>query len=300
MTGRYPHNNGVDCRRARTSIGPHSMACYLRSAGYATYIAGKFLTTWPRTQTPPCFDHSTVMWGGYNDVGMRTDGVWKTMQGYSTTYLGNRGREYITSALGLGKPFLLYETPQAPHWVGRHGQRHRDAARCPRTEVRERRRRHLFGGPRGRPERQAHIRAEHRTSASASAQLMCQSQLRAIMSADDEFAATMQLLVGPRRLGEHAGDLLRRQRLHVGRARPLGEVRALRAVDPGPAAGPLAWPRHRRGRTRPGRSSYLDILPTMLEAAGFTLAGLAPRASTGSRSCRPSTPDDDVRRVLPR
>ena len=28
---------------------------------------------------------------------------------------------------------------------------------------------------------------------------MCQSQLRAIMSADDEFAATMQLLVGPRR-----------------------------------------------------------------------------------------------------
>ena len=26
-------------------------------------------------------------------------------------------REYVTSALGLGKPFLLYETPQAPHWA---------------------------------------------------------------------------------------------------------------------------------------------------------------------------------------
>ncbi len=39
------------------------------------------------------------------------------MTGYSTTGLGVRGREYITSALGLGKPFLLYETPQAPHWV---------------------------------------------------------------------------------------------------------------------------------------------------------------------------------------
>src|ERR687890_274054 len=70
MTGRMAHNNGVRLQ----SQGPafdaaHSMACYLRGAGYSTYS------------------------------------------------LGVRGREYITAALGLGKPFLLYETPQAPHWV---------------------------------------------------------------------------------------------------------------------------------------------------------------------------------------
>ena len=69
MTGRMPHNNGVRLQSQGPSFdSQHSMACYLRAAGYSTYIAGKFLTTWPRTTTPPCFDHSTVMWGGYNNV----------------------------------------------------------------------------------------------------------------------------------------------------------------------------------------------------------------------------------------
>ena len=54
--------------------GAHSMACYLRTAGYATYLDGKFLTTWPKTTLPPCFDHSTVMWGGYNNVQVKIDG----------------------------------------------------------------------------------------------------------------------------------------------------------------------------------------------------------------------------------
>lgn len=82
MTGRFPHNNGVRLQGQGPNFdSAHSMACYLRSAGYSTYEAGKFLTTWPRNQTPPCFDHSTVMWGGYNDVGMRTDGAWKIMPG---------------------------------------------------------------------------------------------------------------------------------------------------------------------------------------------------------------------------
>ena len=51
MTGRYPHNNGVqDQQDGPLFDGPHSMACYLRTAGYATYIDGKFLTTWPKTR----------------------------------------------------------------------------------------------------------------------------------------------------------------------------------------------------------------------------------------------------------
>src|SRR5262245_65698643 len=66
MTGRYPHNNGVLTQQQGAKFdGPHSMACYLRSAGYATYEDGKFLTTWPNNQLPPCFDHSTVLHGGY-------------------------------------------------------------------------------------------------------------------------------------------------------------------------------------------------------------------------------------------
>ncbi|CAN5585483.1 hypothetical protein BH24ACT15_BH24ACT15_30550 [soil metagenome] len=58
---QYPHNNGVKLQ----SQGPdfdaaHTMACYLDGAGYATYLAGKLLTTWPRTEEPPCFDHTPL------------------------------------------------------------------------------------------------------------------------------------------------------------------------------------------------------------------------------------------------
>ena len=53
MTGRYPHNNGVLNQQDGPKFdGTHSMACYLRSAGYSTYLDGKFLTTWPRTSFP--------------------------------------------------------------------------------------------------------------------------------------------------------------------------------------------------------------------------------------------------------
>jgi arylsulfatase A-like enzyme len=118
MTGRYPHNNGVRAQQDGPKFdSAHSMACYLQNAGYATYEDGKFLTTWPRNKVPPCFSHSTVMWGGYNNVAVNVDGAGRTSSGYSTTYLGNQGRSYITQALAGTKPFLLYETPQAPHWV---------------------------------------------------------------------------------------------------------------------------------------------------------------------------------------
>ena len=117
MTGRYPHNNGVLHQHDATNFdGPHSMACYLRSAGYATYLSGKFLNNWPATTLPPCFDHSTVLSGGYTNVTVRVDGAWRSTSGYSTTYLGTRGREYITQSLSAGSPFLLYEAPHAPHW----------------------------------------------------------------------------------------------------------------------------------------------------------------------------------------
>ena len=173
---------------------PHSMACYLRSAGYATYIDGKFLTTWPKT------DAAAVLRPLDRDVGRiqqrRGQGRRRlqTATGYSTTYLGNRGRQYITSALSGTKPFLLYETPQAPHWVdvtNPNGTTSKLAV--PETKYASATVGHLLRRPRGRPQRQARLRAHHELH-HGQGQAMCQSQLRAIMSADDEFGATMQLL----------------------------------------------------------------------------------------------------------
>jgi arylsulfatase A-like enzyme len=195
MTGRYPHNNGVLNQQDGPKFdGPHSMACYLRDAGYATYVDGKFLTTWPKTIRPPCFDHSTVMWGGYHDVAVRVDGVARTAPGYSTTYLGIRGREYINQALAGTKPFLLYETPQAPHWadiINPDGTVSKLA--IPDTKYHTAAVGTCSGVPEpDRSDKPAYVRFMNHTSAQA--QAMCQSQMRAIMTADDEFGATMQML----------------------------------------------------------------------------------------------------------
>ena len=117
MTGRYPHNNGVqDQQDGPLFDGPHSMACYLRTAGYATYLDGKFLTTWPKTTLPPCFDHSTVMWGGYRNVSVRVDGGANRIRLLDDLPRQPGPAVHHQRAVGT-KPFLLYETPQAPHWV---------------------------------------------------------------------------------------------------------------------------------------------------------------------------------------
>ena len=163
MTGRYPHNNGVHNQQDGPLFdGPHSMACYLRTAGYATYLDGKFLTTWPKTTLPPCFDHSTVMWGGYSNVQVQDRReVARRHRLLHDVPRQRRVGPTSRSALSGTKPFLLYETPQAPHWVDVTPERHHrrsSPSRTPQYAIGERR--DLLRRPRGRPVRQAGLRAQ--------------------------------------------------------------------------------------------------------------------------------------------
>jgi N-acetylglucosamine-6-sulfatase len=276
MTGRYPHNNGVrDQQDGPLFDGPHSMACYLRTAGYATYLDGKFLTTWPKTSLPPCFDHSTVMWGGYNNVSVKVDGTSRTGSGYSTTYLGNQGRSYITSALSGTKPFLLYETPQAPHWVkitNPNGSVSRLAV--PDTQYASAAVGTCSGVPEAdRSDKPAYVRTMNHTTAQA--QAMCQSQMRAIMSADDQFAATMQLLSDRGVLANTLVILSSDNGFMWGEH---GRWEKFVPYEPSIRVPLLVrWPGHVVAGTDTTRLvSYLDLLPTMLEAAGVTLPTGAP------------------------
>jgi N-acetylglucosamine-6-sulfatase len=277
MTGRYPHNNGVqDQQDGPRFDGPHSMACYLRAAGYSTYIAGKFLTTWPKTSLPPCFDRSTVMWGGYRNVSVRVDGVAQTSSGYSTTYLGNRGRQYITTALSGAAPFLLYQTPQAPHWVAitnPDGSVSRLAV--PDTQYASATVGTCSGVPEAdRSDKPAYVRSMNHTTAQA--QAMCQSQMRAIMSADDQFAATMQLLSDRGVLDNTLVILSSDNGFMWGEH---GRWEKFVPYEPSIRVPLLVrWPGHVAAGTDATRLvSYLDLLPTMLEAATITLPTTAPR-----------------------
>jgi N-acetylglucosamine-6-sulfatase len=277
MTGRYPHNNGVlDQQDGPSFDGPHSMACYLRGAGYATYVAGKFLTTWPKTRLPPCFTRSTVMWGGYNNVSVRVDGTARTAPGYSTTYLGTRGREYVRSALTAGEPFLLYETPQAPHWVnitqpnGTVKQLAVPSAKYASAPV---------GSCTGiaepdRSDKPAYVRRMNYTTAQG--QEMCASQMRAIMTADDEFDATMQLLADQGALANTLVILSSDNGFLWGEH---GRWEKFTPYEPSIRVPFLIrWPGHVTPGTDTSRLvSLVDMLPTLLQAAGISLPANAPR-----------------------
>ena len=286
MTGRYPHNNGVlDQQDGPLFDGPHSMACYLRNAGYVTYLDGKFLTTWPKTKLPPCFTGSTVMWGGYSNVAVKVNGVSQTGTGYSTTYLGNRGRQYITTALSGTAPFLLYETPQAPHWVNitnPNGTTSKLAV--PDTAYANTSVGTCSGVPEAdRSDKPAYVRSMNFTTAQG--QAMCQSQLRAIMSADDQFAATMQLL-SDRGVLDNTLVILSSDNGYMWGEH--GRWEKFVPYEPSIRV-PLwmRWPGHLAAGTDSTRMvSYLDLLPTMLEAAGIALP--TSPALDGESLLRPS------------
>ena len=154
-------------------------------------LAGKFLTTWPKTSLPPCFDRSTIMWGGYRDFPVRVDGVAQTVTGYSTTYLGNRGRQYLTAPVRHCALPALRGTAGAA--LGRHQQprRHLSRLAVPDTAYASTAVGSCSEFPRPTDPTPAYVRTMNHTRRR---RRRCQSQLRAIMSADDQFAATMQLL----------------------------------------------------------------------------------------------------------
>jgi len=276
MTGRYPHNNGVlDQGDGPLFDGPHSMACYLRNAGYTTYLDGKFLTSWPKTSLPPCFTHSTVMWGGYRDVQVKVDGVSQKALGYSTTYLGNRGRQYITTALSGTAPFLLYETPQAPHWVTiNNPDGSTSKLAVPDTPYASTNVGTCSGVPESdRSDKPAYVRTMNYSTAQG--QAMCQSQLRAIMSADDQFAATMQLL-SDRGVLDNTLVILSSDNGYLWGEH--GRWEKFVPYEPSIRVPLIVrWPGHITAGTETSRIvSYLDLLPTMLEAAGIALPTSPP------------------------
>jgi N-acetylglucosamine-6-sulfatase len=288
LTGRFAHNNGVRLQSQAPNIDKaHYLPCYLDGAGYQTYIDGKFLTTWPKSTRPPCFDHSTVIWGGYNDVASKVDGVSKKTSGYSTTVLGVRGREYINQALQGTAPFLLYEAPQAPHWVkitNPDGTISRLAV--PDTKYASANVGTCSGVPEAdRSDKPAWVRKTNFTTSQA--QQMCQSQMRAIMSADDEFGATMQLLQDKGVLDNTLVIFSSDNGYNWGEH---GRTEKFAPYEPSLRV-PLwvRWPGHFAAGVDTTRlATYIDFMPTILEATGVALPTGAPRLD-GESLLQPST-----------
>ncbi len=125
---------------------------------------------------------------------------------------------------------------------------------------------------------------------------MCQSQLRAIMTADDEFAATMQLLsdrgVLDNTLVIFTSDNGYKWGEHGRTEKFVPYEPSLRVPlwCAGPAMSPPA-------PTPPAWCRTSTCCRRCSQAAGFTLPAAAPRLD-GESLLSPTQPDDGVRRVL--
>jgi N-acetylglucosamine-6-sulfatase len=276
MTGRFPHNEGV----LHQGDGPkfdvaHSLQNYLHRSGYGTFLAGKFLTTWPQTAVPPDFDHTTVIWGGYWNVAARVDGVSKQLAGYSTTALGVQGRTYIDQALASQKPFYLYETPQAPHVVP---VKQSDGSTVDLAQPDTAFANAAVGtcaaaGEADTTDKPPWVRWW--TVTQSYAQRVCTTQMQAIMSADVQFDLTMQMLKSKGVLSNTLvifssdNGYLWHEHNRISKFAPYEPSMRVPLV--------VWWPGHVLPGIDNNRiTSYLDIMPTILAATGTPVPAGAP------------------------
>ena len=266
------------------------MACYLRNAG---------LRDVPGRQVPHHLaqdEAAAVLHRLDRDVGRLHERLGEGRRGLPD---GARATPRRTSATAGGStsprpssgtaPFLLYETPQAPHWVNitnPNGTTSKLAV--PDTAYATASVGTCSGVPEAdRSDKPAYVRTMNYTTAQA--QAMCQSQLRAIMSADDQFAATMQLL-SDRGVLDNTLVILSSDNGYMWGEH--GRWEKFVPYEPSIRV-PLwvRWPGHFAAGTDSTRMvSYLDLLPTMLEAAGIALpATHLPSTASRCSARRPRT-----------
>lgn len=277
FTGRLPHSNGVLRQHDAPLLDTrNTYACSLQKAGYVNYLSGKFLTTWSRTIEPPCYDHSTVMYGGYNNVLTKVDGQTRTLRGYSTNQLGNVGRDYIADGLATGQPFMLYEATEAPHTVPvKQADGTSVDLAVPEPKYADAPVSSCVGTPEAnRGDKPAYVR--HTNVTAAEAQRLCESQIRSILSADDQFDRTMSLLQADGVLDDTLVIFSSDNGYNWGEH---GRTAKFVPYDPSMRVPLLMrWPGHiAAGVDHTRLVSYIDVMPTILEAAGISVPASAPQ-----------------------
>jgi arylsulfatase A-like enzyme len=120
FTGRYGHNNGVTGNGLDAEIAALDQSAmfqgYLHAAGYHTAMAGKFMNTVPLSRSPKFWDRWAFTTGGYQNISYNVNGTVRKIAGYYSDVLGS----YAVGDLQQfeqqdAEPWLLYVAPQAPH-----------------------------------------------------------------------------------------------------------------------------------------------------------------------------------------
>lgn len=259
LTGRYAHNHGV---RHQADIGAldHTATLQrtLHDAGYATAAVGKFTNNWRLEQTPPGFDHSALVGGGYTDARFMVDGKQRRVP-YSTTFIGEQVGRYLDGfEADDARPWFVYASFTAPHapYTPEPAYAARKFPWQPSPAV----------GEADRTDKPAYVRRHQADRAAGD--VIRLGQLRTLLSVDDALAAVREHLV---RRGELDDTLVV---LVSDNSKFWGEHGLDEKFMPYAAAFRvplyLSWP----GRIPAGAddrlASTVDVTPTVLAAAGLT------------------------------
>jgi arylsulfatase A-like enzyme len=144
LTGQYSHNHGVFDNVAPQWGFPafrkseaHSLAPWLKSAGYRTSLVGKYLNgyAWGATDNyiPPGWDDwhghlSALEDGRYFDYWANNNGevarYGSTQADYSVDVEAKLALEFIRSSAGRSEPLFMLLAPEAPHVPAKYAERY--------------------------------------------------------------------------------------------------------------------------------------------------------------------------------
>jgi arylsulfatase A-like enzyme len=289
FSGRYPQNDGVHIQSDGTALDmDHTLMAYLHGAGYHTAMAGKFLNPWPLTSAPPFFDAFTTIKAGYKSYQANVDGVLTSLtttattpRNYSTLFLADRLAGYIDGfETDDAAPWFAYYAPHAPHPAFRGitspAVPEDRYATVPVTCLRP--------NESNRSDKPRYVR--NLTYDAAQYTLICESQARAILSIDDAVDELMSRLDAD---GELANTLVVFTSDNGYLWGEHGRVAKFVPYLPSNRVPLLIrWDGHVPAGRDPRLASHVDLLPTILEAAGVVRRADAP-ALDGRSLLQPDT-----------
>jgi arylsulfatase A-like enzyme len=120
FSGRYSHNTGITGNGLTDLVASFDQDAtiqgYLQDGGYNTAIVGKFLNTYPLSRDPLNWNRWATFTGGYSNPSFNVDSTVRSTSGYYAGSMGTYATTFLRDFEAQdAKPWLLYVAPQAPH-----------------------------------------------------------------------------------------------------------------------------------------------------------------------------------------
>jgi arylsulfatase A-like enzyme len=269
FSGRYAHNTGVRTNPDGANLDhARTMERLLEQRGYDSAYVGKFLNDWPVSNKPPYFRRYSLTGGGYSGQFWNIDGVGRTYPDYTTDLIGQRSVAYLDQfEANDAQPWFMFVATPAPHYPWE------PAAKYATADV---------GTWTGNPATAESDRSDKppwvqaRNKSLAEAQAVRTPQLRTLMSVDDMVGTVMTRV---QQLGELANTLVMYTsdngyvwgEHHLGGDYGTAGQKRYPYTESAKLPFLIRWDGHvQPGTTDTRLTSTVDIVPTVLQAAGVT------------------------------